>query len=165
MSEETTQESGSGKVFLVLGLLIGAGLGAGGGFYLFGGSSGGDGTESPAAVEQDNRVPLQAVPFERIAVPIYAKRGTTRRYIGNYFVDLHVNVRGEENQIAVKRSKSQLQHAFISAISKADLMREDSPTELDVDKASVILKTKAADVLGAGVVESVTVTKSMRVSN
>jgi len=166
MSEKTTEEGGSGKVFLVLGLLIGAGLGAGGGFYLFGGSSGGDDAENPTLVEQTNSaVPLQAVPFERIAVPIYAKRGTTRRYIGNYFVDLHVNVRGEENQIAVKRSQSQLQHAFISAISKADLMREDSPTELDVDKASGILKAKAADVLGAGVVESVTITQSMRISN
>jgi len=165
MSEDTIDnESGSGKVFLVLGLMIGAGLGAGGGFYFFGGGSTTDDSEAPVQekVVQEALIPI---PFERIAVPIYAKRGTSRRYIGNFFIDLNANVRGAENQITVKRSMSQLQHSFISAISKADLMREDSPTELDIDKTSKVLKEKAAEVVGVGIVESVTITKSMRIAN
>jgi len=165
MSEETPEaegDSGSGKVFLVLGLLLGAGLGGGGGYYYFGGSgeeaAPEDVTEEVAPAEE-----LIPITFERIAVPIYATRGTSRRYIGNYFLDLHVNVVGQEDQILVKRSLAQLQHAFISAITKGDLMREGSRTELDIDKAADLLKNKAAEVVGAGVVKSVTITKSMRI--
>jgi len=169
MSEETTDneaEGGSGKVFLVLGLLLGVGLGGGGGYYYFGGS--GDDAAENAVEETVEAVPVEElipITFERIAVPIYATRGSSRRYVGNYFLDLHVNVVGQDDQILVKRSLSQLQHAFISAITKADLMREDSRTELDIDKAAELLKNKAAEVVGSGVVKSVTITKSMRVSN
>lgn len=164
MSEEVTEnEGGSGKVFLVLGLLIGAGLGAGGGFYMFSGSS--NGTTEEAQEVQAPKGDLTAIPFERLAVPIYVVRNGNRRYIGNYFIDLQVNVRGADNQIAVKRSLTQLQHGFISAITKNNVMREDSPTELDIDKAANILKSKAAEVIGAGIVESVTITKSMRIGN
>ena len=173
MSEETQDneaEGGSGKVFLVLGLLLGVGMGGGGGYYYFGGS--GDDASKAAAVagveEVAERTPAEElipIVFERIAVPIYTVRGTSRRYVGNYFLDLHVNVVGQDDQILVKRSLSQLQHAFISAITKGDLMREDSRTELDIDKAAELLKNKAADVVGAGVVKSVTITKSMRIAN
>jgi len=44
-------------------------------------------------------------------------------------------------------------------------MREDSSTELDVDKIAALLKAKAVEVVGADVVRSITVTKSMRVAN
>jgi len=165
MSEESSEvEGGSGKVFLVLGVLLGLGLGGGGGYYYFGGK-----TETSAGeVEKVKKVvkeALIAVPFERIAVPIYATRGSSRRYIGNFFIDLHVNVQGADNQIAVKRSMSQVQHSFVAAISRSDLMREGSSTELDIDKAADILKRKADEVLGVGIVESVTITKSMRIAN
>ena len=169
MSEETPDneaESGSGKVFLVLGLLLGVGLGGGGGYYYFGGS-GGESAEEVAkeVVKAEPLEELIPVTFERIAVPIYATRGTSRRYVGNYFLDLHVNVVGQDDQILVKRSLSQLQHAFISAITKGDLMREGSNTELDIDKAAELLKNKAAEVVGADVVKSVTITKSMRIAH
>ncbi len=166
MSEDTVEaEGGSGKVFLVLGVLIGAGLGAGGGYYYFGSSADHE-TESQTAIEK--KAPIEetiAIPFDRLAVPIYTKRGNKRRYVGNYFIELKVNVVGADNQIAVKRSMAELQHAFISAITKANLMREDAPTELDVDKAAKILKAKADAVIGAGTIKSVTVFKSMRISN
>lgn len=164
MSEETVaEEGGSGKVFLMLGLLVGLGLGAGGGFYYFGGSSGAGSEEATEEEKQEEREPLTSIAFERIAVPIYAMRGSSRRYIGNYFIDLNVNVRGSENQIAVKRSLSKLQHSFVSVISRSNLMREDSPTELDVDKTAKLLKTKADEVMGAGIVESITINNSMRI--
>ena len=167
MAEEADDsDGGSGKVFLVLGLLIGAGLGAGGGFYLFGGGSSDTGGDTAQQVEQAQpKGDLIAIPFDRMPVPIYAERNGQRRYLGNFFIDLQVNVRGEDNQIAVKRSQTQLQHAFLSAISKANVMRADSPTELDIDKAAGILKTKAGEVIGSGIVESVTITKSMRIDN
>jgi flagellar basal body-associated protein FliL len=161
--DAVSEESGSGKVFLVLGLLVGLGLGAGGGFYYFGGSADETTEEEKEAQKQEQREPLTAIAFDRIAVPIYATRGNSRRYIGHYFIDLDVNVRGAENQITVKRSKSQLQHSFVSVISKQDLMREDSPTELDVDKAAKLLTAKATEVLGAGIVESVSIRSSMRI--
>jgi hypothetical protein len=166
MSEDVTDgEGGSSKVFLVLGLIVGLGLGAGGGFYYFG-AGGGDGeVAEDGSPSEENREPVIPIAFDRLAVPIYATRGNSRRYIGNYFVDLHVNVRGADNQIAVKRSMSQLQHAFVSAISRAELMREESPTELDIDKAADLLEAKANEVLGTGIIDSVTISKSMRVSN
>ena len=159
-------EGGSGKVFLVLGILLGLGLGGGGGYFYFGGKTDPDAEssgkkEAPKVVKED----LLTVPFERIAVPIYATRGNSRRYIGNFFIDLQVNVRGEDNQIAVKRSMSQVQHSFVSAISRSELMQEGSSTELDVDKTAAVLKRKADEVLGVGVVESVTISKSMRIAN
>lgn len=165
MSEETVaEEGGSGKVFLILGLLVGLGLGAGGGFYYFGGSSDSGGDEATAEEQRvEQREPLTPIEFERIAVPIYATRGTRRSYIGNYFIDLNVNVRGADNQIAVKRSMSKLQHSFISVISRSDLMQEENPTELDVDKTAKLLKDKADEVLGAGIVESITINNSMRI--
>lgn len=162
--DEGANEGGSGKVFLVLGLLLGGGLGAGGGYYYFQ-EPAKDGAEETEAVEKVVYEDLIPITFERIAVPIFTKRGNTRRYVGNYFIDLDVNVVGLDDQILVKRSQAQLQHAFISAVTKGDLMREDSSTELDVDKIAALLKAKAVEVVGADVVRSITVTKSMRVAN
>jgi flagellar basal body-associated protein FliL len=163
MAAETEEtEGGSGKIFLILGLMIGIAAGAGG-FYFMGGSPEKSGTED--SKKHKKAEILIPVLFERLAVPIYSVRGNSRRYIGNYFIDLKVLVRGSENQILVKRSMPQLQHAFIAAISKADLMREGSSTELDIDAVSKLLKAKAVEVVGADIVVSVVVSQSMRISN
>jgi len=166
MSEEAEVEveGGGGKVFLILGLLLGIGVGGGAGYY-FSSQNGGDtsGEQSEAQKEAAKpKEPLISIPFERVAVPIYSSRGNKRRFIGNYFVHVDVQVHGETNQIAVKRSISQLTHGFISAISKTSLMHEDSPTELDLDKASDILKKKAESILGAGIIEHVAITEAVR---
>ncbi len=163
MSEDTQVEGegGSGKVFLIMGLLLGIGAGAGGGYFFFADKEAGtENTEN--AAPKKVRQQLISVPFERIAVPIYAEIGNSRRFIGNYFIDINVQVEGEANQIAVKRSVSQLTHGFISAISKSNLMQEDNRTELDMDKASEVLKRKAVEVMGSGIVESVTITEAVR---
>lgn len=154
-------EGGSGKVFLIMGLLLGIGAGAGGGYFFFADKNTGSETSEKSAPKKA-RQPLISVPFERIAVPIYAEVGNSRRFIGNYFIDINVQVEGETNQIAIKRSVSQLTHGFISAISKANLMQEDNRTELDMDKASDVLKRKAVEIMGSGIVESVTITEAVR---
>lgn len=165
MSEETETESegGSGKVFLILGLLVGVAVGGGGGYFMSGDdeaeATGNSKTEKKVAKPRD---PLISVPFERISIPIYAERGNSRRFIGNYFVDVDVQVSGETNQIAVKRSISQLTHGFISAISKANLMSENNPTELDLDKAAKVLKKRADSIMGKGIVSNVVITEAVR---
>lgn len=164
MSQEeisTSEGSGSGKVFLVLGLLAGVALGGGLSYYYF---STQPTAEEAAQEKKKPKGPLLSVEFPRIAVPIYLKDQNRSRFVGNYFVDLAVQVRGNDNQITVRRSEAQLQHAFIAAISQNDLMREDSPLELDHAKVAEVLKAKANSVLGAGTVENISILNSMRLS-
>ena len=108
---------------------------------------------------------LQAVRFERLTVPIYQRVGNNRRYIGNFFINIDVLVDGDDNLIAVRRSEPQLQHAFISAISSADLMQENSPQQLDMEKTSRLLMQRANAVLGSNIVENVSVIEAMRIPN
>ncbi|NVJ98096.1 MAG: hypothetical protein HWE25_08090 [Alphaproteobacteria bacterium] len=157
-----SEGGGSSKVFLVLGLLAGVALGGGLSYYYFN-------TQVPASEEEAREVkpkgPVHSIRFERIAVPIYLTSGNSRRFIGNYFIDLAVEVRGDDNQITIRRSETQLQHAFIAAISQNDLMREDSPLELDHEKVSSVLKARANSVLGSNIVQNVAILNSMRLSN
>ncbi|MFC3051162.1 hypothetical protein [Kordiimonas pumila] len=165
MAEETTvePEGGSSKVFLVLGLILGVGLGGGAGYYLSASKSEDDNSaEAIHEKEEKKKEPIISIPFENMAVPIYATRNSKRIFVGNYFVNVNVQVRGETRQIAIKRSVSQLTHGFISAISKSDLMDEENRTELDMDKAATILKQKADSIMGNGIVESVTITEAIR---
>ncbi|TNE60649.1 MAG: hypothetical protein EP335_18620 [Alphaproteobacteria bacterium] len=170
MSEDNlkmdSQGGGSGKMLLVLGLLGGLALGGGLG-YFYSKQSGGDqptANGEHAAKPEKPKGELMSVVFERLAVPIYSHRNDSSRFVGNYFVDITVETRGNDNQITVKKAEPRLQHAFLSAISKNDLMREDAPLELDVDKAGTVLKDKADEVLGAGIVERVLVTNAMRLT-
>lgn len=161
--EVTSQEAGGGgKVFLVMGLLAGVALGGGLSYYYF--SNQAPAGEEGSVEKKVPKGPQFNIAFPRIAVPIYVKSNNRSRFVGNYFVDLSVQVRGEENQILVRRSEAQLQHAFISAISQTDLMREDSPLELDGEKVSRVLKERANTLLGAGVVENISIINTMRLS-
>ncbi|PCI63074.1 MAG: hypothetical protein COB37_05750 [Kordiimonadales bacterium] len=163
--KEVENEGGSGKVFLVLGLLLGLGLGGGGVYFYFGQDDTAVEGEQGAAkkVVKEETFPVE---FKRLAVQIFrTSRSGRRRLVGNYFIDLQVNVFGEDNQITVIRSRAQIQHAFLAVISRSELMREDSPTELDHDKTVAVLKKRADELLGAGIVESVTIMQSMVISN
>lgn len=157
---------GSAKGLLVLGLLGGLAIGGGGAYFFLQDRLA---PEDPNAVEeeqpQENAEPLQAVRFERLTVPIYANSGGRRRFIGNFFLNIDVLVRGDANLIAVRRSEPQLQHAFISAISKTSLMREDMPQQLDMDKTSDLLKKTANDLLASNVVSDVSVIEALRIPN
>ncbi|WP_417461792.1 hypothetical protein [Kordiimonas sp.] len=157
------QGGGSGKVLLILGLLGGLALGGGLGYYYSKNTAGNTDTQKEE-VKKAPKGPVLSVDFERVAVPLYSKSDSGARFLGNYFIDLVVQVRGEDRQIAVRRAETQLQHAFVSAISRADLMREDSPLELDVDKVGKVLQAKANEVLGPGVVEAVLVKNAMRLN-
>ncbi|WP_020398831.1 hypothetical protein [Kordiimonas gwangyangensis] len=166
MSQDTGSvepQGGSGKILLVLGLLGGLAVGGGLGYYYSKSSAEGQGAPKEE-VKVAPKGPLIDIDFERIAVPIYAKTDNGQRFLGNYFIDIAVQVRGEKNQIAIKRAETQLQHAFVSAISRNDLMREDSPLELDVDKVGNLLKGKANEVLGGKIVEAVLVKNAMRLN-
>jgi flagellar basal body-associated protein FliL len=165
MAQDDIIETGGGggsKVFLVLGLLLGVAIGGGLGYYYF--SSQAPEAAGEQAKKKKPKGPLLSVTFERIAVPIYVQSGNSNRFVGNYFIDLAVQTRGSENQNAVNRIKPQLQHAFISVISKADLMQEDSPLEIDHDKATAALKDKANEVLGDDIVEAISILSAMRLS-
>lgn len=161
MAEEAEiEEGGSSKVFLILGLLLGIAFGGGAGYYFSGGGEA-ESEQSSREKKAPAKKDLIAVPFERLAVPIYSTQGNRRRFMGNYFINANVLVDGEANQIAIKRSLAQLQHGFISSISKADLMKEGSETELDLDKVAKIFEQKAAEIMGAGVVEDVAITEAI----
>ncbi len=156
---------GSGKMLLVLGLLGGIAIGGGLGYYYSKqNAEHGGGNEVKKEVAKP-KGKLLTIDFERLVVPIYQKRESgPSRFIGNYFVDFSVEVRGEDKQIAVKRSEPQLRHAFLSTISKTDLMREDDPFQLDPEKAGEALKATADKVMGSGVVQRVTISNAMRLS-
>lgn len=161
MAEETDiEEGGSSKVFLILGLLLGVAFGGGAGYYFSGGSD-----SAPEQGSKEKKAPVKknliAIPFERLAVPIYGTQGSRRRFMGNYFINANVLVDGEANQIAVKRSLAQLQHGFISSISKTDMMKEGSEKELDLDKMAKVFEQKAVEIMGPGVVEDIAITEAI----
>ena len=165
-SDVDVQGGGSAKGLLVLGLLGGLLIGGGVAYYLLKdqvAAPEGDQQETEKAPEPTE--PLQAVRFERLTVPIYQRTGNSRRYIGNFFINIDVLVSGDDNLIAVRRSEPQLQHAFISAISSSDLMQENSPQQLDMEKTARLLKSRANAVLGSNIVEEVSVVEAMRIPN
>ena len=166
MTDDDLHDTGgsAGKALLLMGLLVGLGLGIGAGYLSFGGGKPDSAMEEETAPEP-MPTNLSTVPLERVAVPIYARRKERSVYIGNYFLNLTVEVSGSENQSRVQASLPRLRHAFIRAISQTDLMREDQPLELDLDKAADILKQAANETLGEGTVYSVLVSSALRVPN
>jgi len=163
--ENEVEAGGSAKGLLVLGLLGGLLIGGGLAYYYLKDQIGSGDSGETADQKEENLEPLQAVRFERLTVPIYIRSGNSSRYIGNFFINIDVLVRGDDNIIAVKRSEPQLQHAFISAISNANLMREGSSQQLDMEKTAELLKTKANEVLGSNAVADVSVVEAMRIPN
>lgn len=164
-SDVEVESGGSARGLLVLGLLAGLLIGGGVAYYLLKDQiATSDDGDAPAEA-RDTREPLQPVTFERLTVPIYSRSGGSSRYIGNFFINIEVLVRGEANLIAVRRSEPQLQHTFISAISGADLMREDSPQQLDMEKTARLLRARANQLLGSDIVEQVSVVEAMRIPN
>jgi len=162
MSEEVkVEEGGSSKVFLILGLLVGVAFGGGAGFYFSGGGDAETPTDKTVEKKEIVYEDLISVPFERLAVPVYKVQGSRRRFVGNYFINADIQVAGETNQIAIKRSLAQLQHGFISAISKSDLMKEDSQAELDLDKLADVFKKKSDEIMGSGIVVNVSITEAI----
>lgn len=161
-----TDAGGSAKGLLIIGLL--GGLVIGGGvayFYANSQQQATDQDDTSQKVAVKNQAPLQSVRFDRLTVPIYTNRSGSPRFIGNFFINIEVLVRSDTNLIAVRRSEPQLQHAFISAISKSDLMQEGSNQQLDLEKTAEILKNKANEVLSGNIVEAVSVVEAMRISN
>ena len=160
MSEADGEEGSSGSKLLVMGALLGMAVGGGGAYYFAGGAAPSEpGQEQKAAKKVFKE--LISVPFVRLAVPIYATRKNRRRLMGNYFIDANIQVDGEDNQIAIKRSVAQLQHGFISTISRAELMVSETSKEIDTEKLARLLKKKAIQIMGPGIVEDVTITGAM----
>ncbi|MBL4836038.1 MAG: hypothetical protein JKY34_00550 [Kordiimonadaceae bacterium] len=160
MSEADVDEGSSGTKLVVLGGLLGVAIGGGAAWYFAGGAQPAD-PNSPKAVVREAPKELISVAFERLVVPVYATRKNRRRLMGNYLIDANIQVDGETHQIAVKRSVAQIQHGFISAISKSELMKTESSRELDTDKLARVLKKKASEIMGPGVIEDVTITAAM----
>lgn len=165
LKDTEVEAGGSAKGLLVLGLLGGLLIGGGVAYYFLKDQIASDTEEETSSTKKENLAPLQAVRFERLTVPIYVRSGNSSRYIGNFFINIDVLVRGDDNLIAVRRSEPQLQHAFISAISNADLMRADSSQQLDMEKTARLLKLKANEVLGSNAVADVSVIEAMRIPN
>jgi hypothetical protein len=158
------ESGGSAKGLLIMGLVGGLAIGGGGAYFMFKDNlNGAPQTEEEAPKKEEK--PLQAVKFERLTVPIYSNRSGSSRFVGNFFINIDVLVRGNDNLIAVRRSEPQLQHAFIAAINRSQLMQEDSPQQLDFEKTAIVLKKKANEVLSGSIVEQVTVVEAMRIPN
>lgn len=165
MSEDAVEEGGgSGKVLLILGLVLGVGIGGGAGYFMSGQDAGAPTDAEETVKEEKPKGDLLPIDIEKLTVPIYSVRNDSRRFIGNFFVDVRLQVYGQDKQITVKRAETQLQHAFLSAMSRADLMVEGSGSEIDFDKAARILKARADEILGAGIVEDVSIVKSVRMT-
>ena len=165
MADETEVEEksgGGGKILLIVGLLAGLAIGGGAVFFLL--PQGGEEGETEVA-EEKPPVELTSIMFEKLPVPIYRRHNGQARFIGNFFIDLNVNVEGDDNAVTVRRSMTRLQHAFLSEVGTGRLMRENSPTELDVDRAGKALAAAANKVLGDGTVHSVSIITAVRTAN
>ncbi|WP_262695049.1 hypothetical protein [Kordiimonas aquimaris] len=164
--EIDTETGGSAKGLLLIGLLGGLAIGGAVAYFYASNNAANTSTEEEIAAEKkEETVPLQAIRFERLTVPIYSSASGSSRFIGNFFINIDVLVKSDEDFIAVRRSEPQLQHAFISAISKADLMREGSSQQLDLEKTAVVLKKKANEVLSGNIVADVSVIEALRIPN
>ena len=166
MAEETEIEEksgGGGKILLIVGLLAGLAIGGGAVFFFLLPKGGEEGAEEVA--EKKPPVELTSIMFEKLPVPIYRRHKGQARFIGNFFIDLNVNVEGNDNAVTVRRSMTRLQHAFLSEVGTGKLMRENSPTELDVDRAGKALAAAANKVLGDGTVHSVSIVTAVRTAN
>ncbi|GHF29083.1 hypothetical protein GCM10017044_25420 [Kordiimonas sediminis] len=163
MSEENEkgESSGSSKLLLIVGLVLGLGIGGAAVFFLMPED---DGSETQEVAEVTAPEDLQVVEFKEVLIPIYIKRDGRSVFIGNYTVDLSIEVDGTAAVDKVTSMESRLKHEFIATISTVNLMREDSGAELDFEKASKVLKEKAEAVVGKGVIYDLTVTKAMRIS-
>ena len=170
MSQNNTktdaEPAGSAKGLLIIGLLGGLLIGGGVAYFYTKGEQV-DGTTEAAQEKrkEENVAPLQAIRFERLTVPIYSKSGNSSRFIGNFFINIDVLVRSNEDLISVRRSEPQLQHAFIAAISRSDLMMENSRQQLDLEKTAQVLKKKANEVLAGDIVEDISVIEALRIPN
>jgi hypothetical protein len=156
------KSGGGGKILLIVGLLTGLGIGGGAVFFLLPQGEQGEAVEE---IEDKAPVELTSITFEKMPVPIYRRHNGQARFIGNFFIDLDVNVENDENAVKVRRSTTRLQHAFLSEIGTGHLMREDSPTELDVNRAGKVLASAANKVLGDDTVHSVSITTAIRTTN
>lgn len=147
-SDDGDSGGGGGKTFLILGILLGVGVGGGLG-YMFAGQEVTDGpSKEEEVIERPMPVVLKTVDFEKLAIPVFVKRGGRSRSAGNFLLDLVVRVNGEEDQIRVGRRKFALRQAFLIAVSKGDIMIEGSTTRIDYDKASKILTKAAGSIVG-----------------
>ncbi|UTW54117.1 hypothetical protein [Kordiimonas sp. SCSIO 12610] len=161
-AEVEEKSGGGGKILLIVGLLAGLAIGGGAVFFLLPQEGGEEVVEEP---EEKAPIELTSITFEKMPVPIYRRHNGQARFIGNFFIDLDVNVEGDDNAVTVRRSMTRLKHAFLSEISTGRLMRKDSPTELDVDRAGKVLADAANKVLGEGTVHSVSIITAVRTAN
>lgn len=172
-----SEDGGGNKKLVLVGLLLGLIVGAGGGFMVFKAIGGGDiapssnvgddtGAQETAETEPEiDPRDLAPVKFERMALPIYRDMENGRRqFVGNYFIDFSLMVSSDGDQVLVRRSKPQLQHAFLTAIAENNMMRADSPQEIDNDRLAALLKRIANDVLGEKIVHLVAIDSTLRVS-
>lgn len=164
-NEIENETGGSAKGLLIIGLLGGLAIGGGVAYFYTSNKAADSSTEETVTEQKEEVAPLQAIRFERLTVPIYSSASGSSRFVGNFFINIDVLVKSDEDFIAVRRSEPQLQHAFISAISKADLMREGSSQQLDLEKTSIVLKKKANEVLSGNIVADVSVIEALRIPN
>jgi hypothetical protein len=162
-AEVEEKSGGGGKLLLIVGLLAGLAIGGAVVYFLLPQGSGEE-TVEEAEPEDKGPVELTSIMIEKMPVPIYRRHNGQARFIGNFFIDLDINVESDENAILVRRSLTRLKHAFLSEVGTGQLMREDSPTELDVNRAGKRLTQAANKVLGDGIVHSVTITTAIRTS-
>ena len=162
-AEVDEKSGGGGKVLLIVMLLVGLAIGGGAVYFLL--PQGGDEAVEVEEVEDEGPVELTSVTIEKMPVPIYRRHNGRAQFIGNFFIDLDINVESDDNAVLVRRSLARLKHTFLSEIGAGSLMREDSPTELDVKRADQVLTSAANKVLGDGVVHSVMIVTAIRTAS
>ncbi len=163
MSEDIVEEGGGGKALLIVGIVLGIAMGAGLGYFVFSGSEKGADVSQESEVIADEK--MLTISFERVALPIYLTRsnGGRARFIGNYFLDISIEVEGDDDQARVNRARAPLTQAFISSISKGGFLQEGT-TEVDYPTATQKIKDAGNRLLGDNVIKRVSFTNVMRVS-
>lgn len=168
MSEAAGGGGPGSKIILIIGLGIGILIGGGAMFFISTATPEPTEEELAEAAQKKIQIPdaLYAVQFDRLTIGIYTQGANgRRRYLGNYFVRVIVEVASEDHKIVVERLKNRLQHGFVSTIASGGYTRDDNDQELDLERLAELLKKKANTVIGDGIVLNVTVLEALRLPN
>ena len=163
--EEEGKAKGGSKLLLIIGLVAGLALGAGGMFFASGMLADDEtGEEEEVAEEEpeEEEAPppnILTVEIKRINVPLV---DANKRVLGYMWVDAEFEVIGPEAQAELSRRKARVRDALIRALHSQPTTRSDRPGALDFDLVTKELTDAASGVLAEGALNRVNLSNAQR---
>lgn len=166
-SETTASEAGpapkGGKGKLLVIAVIAVAL-VGGGIFAFSMFSGGEketsetaGTAEPA--DSPPQPDVTYVEIERLPAAVTDSDGRTMGYV---FLDISLELQGDEDRSFVSERLPRIQDAILRSISRDGISRPDEPGVIDFEGVSQRFKDAANSTLGREVVQRVLIPRALR---